>query len=106
MATEETGGLTAELPAEQFFSAESRPSTVSPWRKMRSFLGNLMLSAFSGPASWPPVDIVLVDLSTGSVVRRWHEGGEEAARLLTLLSDDLATMRRDEFVQKWDVPAA
>ena len=106
MATEETPELTDDSRAGQFFSADSRHSTVSPWRKVRSFLGNLMLSAFGGPASWPPVDIVLVDLSTGLVVKRWHEGGEEAAGLLRLLSDDLTTRPRDEFIEKWDVPAA
>ena len=106
MAAEETPDLTDESRAGQFFSAESRHSTVSPLRKVRSFLANLVLSAFSGPATWPPVDIVLVDLSTGSVVRRWHEGGEEAAALLRILSDDLTTMRPDEFIEKWDVPAA
>ena len=58
------------------------------------------------PASWPPVDIVVVDLSTGFVVKRWHEGGDEAAGLLRISNDDLITMPRDEFIEKWDVPSA
>ena len=107
MGTEQTPDLTDESRAGQFFSAESRHSTVSPWRKVRSFLGNLVSSAFTSAApSWPPVDIVLVDLSTGFVVKRWHEGGDAATALLGILSDDLTTMRRDEFIEKWDVPAA
>ena len=105
MAAEGTPHLTDESPAGQFFRAESRDSSVSPWRKVRSFLVNLVSSAFTGPATWPPVDIVLVDVSTGAVVRRWHEGGEDAAGLLNILRDDLSTMRADDFIQKWDVPA-
>ncbi len=105
MAGDETPDLTAESRAGECFRVESRDSTVSPSRKVRSFLANLLLSALSGPTTWPPVDIVLVDLSTGFVVRRWHEGGEEAAGLLRVLNDDLITMPPEEFVEKWDVPA-
>lgn len=104
MAAEETADPTDGSRAGQFFRAESRHSTLSPWRKVRSFLANLVFSAFAGPATWPPVDIVLVDLSSSLVVRRWHEGGEEAAGLLRVLTDDLTTMRPDEFIDKWDVP--
>ena len=105
MAPDETSYFTDETRAERFFRAEPRHSTVSSWRKVRSFVGNLVSSAFFGPATWPPVDIVLVDLSTGLVVRRWHEGGGEAAELLRVLSDDLITMAPDEFIEKWDVLA-
>lgn len=104
MAAEESADLTDGSRAGQFFQAESRHSTLSPWRKVRSFLANLMLSAFAGPATWPPVDIVLVDLSSSLVVRRWHAGGEEAAGLFRLLSDDLTSMHPTEFIDKWDVP--
>jgi hypothetical protein len=93
-----------ESRAVQFFRAESRHTSVSSGRKIRSFLANLAASALSGPVTWPPVDIVLVDLSTGLVVRRWHEGGEEAAGLLRLLNDDLSALRADEFIDKWDIP--
>ncbi len=103
MAAEETPDLTDR--AERFFRAESRHSTLSRLKKVRSFVRNLVLSALTGPSTWPPVDIVLVDLSTGLVVRRWHEGGEDAAGLLRLLSDDLATMAPDEFIEKWQLPA-
>jgi hypothetical protein len=106
MAAEETPDVTDETRAEHFFRAESQHSTVSLWRKVRSFIANLVSSSFSGPASWPPVDVVLVDLSTGLVVRRWHEGGEEAVGLLRVLSDDLTTMAPNDFIEKWDVPAA
>ena len=106
MAPEETSYFTDETRAEHLFRAEQRHSTVSSWRKVRSFAGNLVSSAFLvEPTSWPPVDIVLVDLSTGLVVRRWHEGGGAAAELLRVLSDDLITMAPDEFIEKWDVPA-
>ena len=104
MAAEDAPDRTDGSRAGQLFRVESRHSTLSLWRKGRSFLANLVLSAFSGPATWPPVDIVLVELSSSLVVRRWHEGGEEAAGLLRLLSDDLTTMRPDEFIEKWDVP--
>lgn len=106
MAADETPDLTAESRAEEFFRVESRDSTVSRSRKVRSFLANLLLSALTGPTTWPPVDIVLVDLSTGFVARRWHEGGEEAAGLLRILSDDLITLPAKEFIEKWDVPLA
>ena len=95
---------TPDTRADHLFRVESQPSTVSSLRKVRSFIANLVLSLFSGPATWPPVDVVLVELSTGVVVRRWHEGGEEAAGLLSVLSDDLATMAPDTFIEKWDVP--
>jgi hypothetical protein len=104
-APEETSYLTDETRAEHLFCAEPRHSTVSSWRKVQSFVVNLVSSAYFGPATWPPVDIVLVDLSTGEVVRRWHEGGGEAAELLRVLSDDLLTMAPDEFIEKWDVTA-
>lgn len=104
MAAEESPDPIDEPRAGLFYRAESRHSTLSGWRKVRSFLSNVALSAFAGPATWPPVDIVLVDLSSGLVVRHWHEGGEEAAGLLRLLSDDLATLRPEEFIEKWDVP--
>ncbi len=103
MTAEETPDLTHR--AEHFFRAESRHSTVSRLRKVRSFVGNLVLSALTGPSTWPPVDIVLVDLSTDLVVQRWHEGGEQAAGLLRLLTDDLTTMTPDEFIEKWGFPA-
>ena len=90
--------------AGHFFRAESRHSTLPLLRKVRSLVGNLVLSALTGPTTWPPVDIVVVDLSSGLVVRRWHEGGEEAAALLRVLSDDLVTMAPDEFIEKWDLP--
>ena len=104
MAAEETSDLTNDTRAEQCFRAESRHSTLSPWRKGGLFVSNLVSSVFTGSATWPPVDIVLVELSTGSVVRRWHEGGEEAAGLLRVLSDDLVTMAPDAFIDKWDLP--
>ena len=104
MAAEDTPDLTDETRAEHVFRAESRPSSVSPWRKLRSFVGNLALTAFSGPVTWPPVDVVVVDRSTGLVVRRWHEGGDEAATLLGVLRDDLSTMAPGEFIDKWDLP--
>ena len=98
---EDTADLANGSRAGQLFRAESRHSTLSPWRKVLSFLANLV---FSASATWPPVDIVLVNLSSSLVVRRWHEGGEEAACLLRLLTDDLTTMIPDEFIDKWDVP--
>lgn len=106
MAADETPDLTAGSRAGEFFLVESRDSTVSPSQKIRTFLANLLLSALTGPTTWPPVDIVLVDLFTGFVVRRWHEGGEEAAGLLRILRDDLITMPAKEFIEKWDVPLA
>jgi hypothetical protein len=104
MAAEEAAFPTDGSEAGQRFRVESRHSTLSPWRKVRSFLVNLVSCAFAGPATWPPVDIVLVDLANSLVVRRWHEGGEQAAGLLGLLSDDLTTMRPDEFIDTWGVP--
>ena len=104
MAAQENPDGDEAMRAEQVFRAESRHSTLSPWRKGRSLVVNLVLSVFSGPASWPPVDIVLEDLATGRVVRRWHEGGDEAVSLLGILRDDLVTMTPDAFMAKWDVP--
>jgi hypothetical protein len=51
------------------------------------------------------VDVVLVDVSTGLVLRRWHEGGDEAAGLLSVLTDDLMALTPEQFIEKWDFPA-
>lgn len=105
MTAEGTADRADEARAGHRFGAESRHSTASRWRWVRSFLGNVASSVIAGPATWPPVDIVVVELSTGSVVRRWHDGGEEAAGLLRGLNDDLLTLSPDEFIEKWDLPA-
>jgi hypothetical protein len=103
---DDTNDLADEARAGQFFRVESQGSTISASRKVRSFLANLVSSAvqLTAPTTWPPVDIVLLELSTGLVVRRWHEGGEDAASLLMILNDDLITMRPEKFIEKWDVP--
>jgi hypothetical protein len=71
---------------------------------MRSLPANLLSAVtVGGSASWPPVDVLVVDASTDRTVRVWHEGGSEAATLLQVLNDDLAAMELDDFLQKWDL---
>jgi hypothetical protein len=65
---------------------------------------NLFPAAFSGPATWPPVDVVLVDQSTEGIVKTWHEGGDEASVFMAVLKEDLVGMSLDDFVEKWDLP--
>ena len=97
-------GGESEVRAADRFRVESRPSTISLSKKVRTFVLNLFSAAVTGPATWPPVDVVLIDESTKGVVKTWHEGGEEASRLVTVLEEDLVGMSLDDFVEKWDVP--
>ncbi|MDQ4047761.1 MAG: hypothetical protein M3131_00020 [Actinomycetota bacterium] len=55
-------------------------------------------------ATRPPVDVVLADGSNGRALRVWHEGGEQAATLLSVLNEDLTALAVDDFLEKWDVP--
>ena len=89
--------------AEDRLRVEARPSTVSGFKKVRSFAVNAVLAAFSGPVSWPPVDIVLIDEVSGETVRTWHEGGDAASLLTAVLNEDLAEMTLDDFAEKWDL---
>ena len=65
---------------------------------------NLLLAAITGPSSWPPVDVVVIDQPTGRTVKTWHEGGEAASLLAAVLNEDLETMTLGDFLEKWDLP--
>lgn len=83
---------------------ETRQSTISMSKRVRALAGNILLALITGPSSWPPVDVVLVDEPTGRTVKTWQEGGEGASLLVTVLKDDLMKMTLNEFVEKWDLP--
>ena len=54
---------------------------------VRSLAGNLLAAVTVGSTpTWPPVDVVVVDVSTNRTLRVWHEGGEEAATLMSVLN--------------------
>ncbi len=88
--------------------AETRASSLSAGKRARSFAGNLLgeLVNLGAAGSWPPVDVVLIDVATGRTVKTWHEGGADASVLLSVLQEDLAKMPYGEFVEKWDIPSA
>ena len=82
---------------------EARPSSISGWRRTRSYVLNLLAALISGPVSWPPVDIVLIDLPTGRILKTWYEGGDDASIMLSVLNEELAEMPYGEFLEKWDI---
>lgn len=92
------------MSAADRLHVDARPTTVSTSKRVRAFVGNLFLAVITGPSTWPPVDVVLVDESTGRALKTWHEGGAGASLLIEVLNEDLAKMTLDEFVEKWDVP--
>ena len=84
---------------------ETRPSSISGWRRKKSHALNLLSAIFWGPVRWPPVDIVLIDLATGRILKTWYEGGDDAAIMLSVLNEELAEMTYGEFLEKWKVAA-
>ena len=92
-----------EMLAGDRLRVETRESSISMSKKVRAFVVNLVLAAVTGPSSWPPVDVVLIDKPTGRTVKTWHEGGEGASLLTTVMNEDLATMTLGDLVEKWDL---
>jgi hypothetical protein len=91
--------------ASERFQVESRRTTLSVGRKVRTLVANLLAGGFAGlTLNWPPIDVVLLDSATGGVVKRWQEHGNGAAALMATLNEDLAGMTLDDFVKKWDIP--
>ena len=81
---------------------ESRRPKMSAGRWVRSLVGNLLGAVTLGiTPTWPPVDVIIVDVSTNRTLRVWHEGGEEGARLMSVLNADLNSMRLEVFLEEW-----
>ncbi len=83
------------------------PSRISPTedvgRQTGTFLvGNLLAAVTLGIApTWPPVDVIIVDVSTNRTLPVWREGGEEGATLMSVLNEDLNSMRLEVFLEEW-----
>jgi hypothetical protein len=98
--------------AGKWLRVEIRPSSLSARRRARSYLLHFLDQLFTGPHGVTPrVDVVLVDVPTGHIVKTWHEGGkatvddvDDVPILLSVLQEELAEMSYREFVEKWDVP--
>jgi hypothetical protein len=73
---------------------EARPSTVSPVRRAGSYVVNLLAELFglAAPFGWPRIDVVVIDVPTGRTLRTWHETGDDASALLSVLNEELAEM--------------
>lgn len=72
------------MPAASRLRVESRRPQISAGKWVRSLVGNLLAAVPVGiPPTWPPVDVIVVDVSTNRTPRVWHEGGEEAASLMS-----------------------
>ncbi len=81
---------------------ESRRPKISAGKWVRSLAGNLLAAVTVGSTpTWPPVDVIVVDVSTNRTLRVWHEGGEEAATLMSVLNEDLNSMRLEVFLEEW-----
>ena len=65
---------------------------------VRSLVGNLLAAVTLGLT---PVDVIIVDVSTNRTLRVWHEGGEEGATLMSMLNEDLNSMRLEVFLEEW-----
>ena len=85
---------------------EARPSTVSLVRRAGSYVVNVLAELFGLPApfGWPRIDVVVIDVTTGRTLRIWHEAGDAASVLLSVLNEELAEMPFGEFAEKWDLP--
>ena len=100
--------------AGEWLRVEIRPSSLSAGRRARSYLLHLLDQLFTGPHGITPrVDVVLVDMPTGRIVKTWHEGGkatvddvDDVSILRSVLEEELAEMSYGEFVEKWDLPSA
>ncbi len=98
--------------AGEWLRVEIRPSSLSAGRRARSYLLHFLDQLFTGPHGITPrVDVVLVDVPTGRIVKTWHEGGkailedvDDVPILLSVLEEELAEMSYGEFVEKWEVP--
>ncbi len=51
------------------------------------------------------IDVVVIDVTTGRTLKTWHEAGDDASVLLSVLNEELAEMPYGEFAEKWDLPA-
>ncbi len=89
--------------AGEWLRVEAKPSTMSHRRQIRSFVLNLLAEFVPVLVKWPPVDVVLIDMPTSRILKTWHEGGEDAFILVSVLNEELADMPYGEFVDKWDI---
>ncbi len=91
--------------AAECFRVETRRTTLSPGRWVRTFVANAATAALAlQTLNWPPTDVVVVDRMTGTDRRRWQEYGSGAALLVEQLNEDIGTMDLVAFAEKWDVP--
>jgi hypothetical protein len=91
-----------DMLAASSFGVESRRPKISAGKWVRSLAGNLLAAVTVGSTpTWPPVDVIVVDISTNRTLRVWHEGGEEAATLMSVLNEDLNSMRPEVFLEEW-----
>ena len=68
-------------------------------------IGNLVsATTVSHAATCPRATSYSADASNGRALRVWHEGGEQATTLLSVLNEDLTALAIDDFLEKWDVP--
>ena len=73
-----------DMPAASSLRVESRRPQISAGKWVRSLVGNLLAAVTVGiTPTWPPVDVIVVDVSTNRTLRVWHEGGEGAASLMS-----------------------
>lgn len=86
---------------------EARPSTVSPVRRGGTYVVNVLAELFglAAPFGWPRIDVVVIDVPTGRTLRTWHEAGDTASVLLSVLNEELGEMSYGEFAEKWDLPS-
>ena len=69
---------------------------------MRSLVGDLLAAVtVESTPTWPPVDVIVVDVSTSRTLCVWHPVGEEAASLTSVLNEDLNSMRLEVFLEEW-----
>lgn len=89
--------------AGKWLRVEAKPSTMSRRRRIISFVLHLLSEFVPVPVKWPPVDVVLIDMRTSRILKTWHEGGEDASILVSVLNEELADMPYGEFMDKWDI---
>lgn len=76
---------------------------ISGGRLVWSFVRN-MATAVLGTANdqWPPVDVLITDLNSGTLVQTLSTmGKDEAGRLVHRIREDLDSLEVDEFVSEW-----
>jgi hypothetical protein len=48
-------------------------------------------------------DVVIIEIATGHVLKRWNERGSEAVVLLNVLRKDLERLSLASFTQEWSL---